>query len=126
MKKEDTLLEIKLYLCKKYFNSQWNYDTLTTQTTKRQPTEFYSIDNLLFESIEKSLNHFKPLLFLSTNEDLKEKISMYELTIKKWKENEKGKETIKELNNFIKDYSIDIEEIDNIILKLLNDDLRVK
>jgi len=120
-----TLTEVKVYLINKYFNKDYSLFDTTVQKTKKEPYEYIFLTKLLFTSIEKNLELYDPLLVLGTNQDLKEKIEMYNILIREWNENEKShSKELMGFTNFVKDYNIDIQEIDNIILKLLNEDLK--
>jgi len=121
----NSLIELKVYLINKYLNKDYRLDDTTVKTVNGEKTEYFYINNLLFRSIENSLKVYEPLLLLGTTKDIEDTLNHFKRVVKEWNKNEK-KYQDKETNIFIKDYSVDINEIDNLVLNLINDSLKGK
>jgi len=121
----NSLIELKVYLINKYLNKDYRLDDTTVKTVNGEKTEYFYINNLLFRSIENSLKVYEPLLLLGTTKDIEDTLNHFKRVVKEWNMNEK-KYQDKDTNIFIKDYSVDINEIDNLVLNLINDSLKGK
>lgn len=120
-----SLIEVKVYLINKYLNQDYRLDDTTAQVLGGEKTEYYYLNSLLFQAIEKSLKLYEPLLLLGTTESIEKKISYFKEVVEKWNENE-SKYNEKYVEDFVRDYHIDTTEIDNILLTLINNSLRSK
>ena len=85
--------------------------------------EYYYLNNILFKAIENSLKMYEPLLLLGTTKTIENKLNHYMNIVKKWNLYEK-KYNEKYIESFIRDYNIDIYEIDNAVLTLINNSLK--
>nr|WP_321267761.1 hypothetical protein [uncultured Sulfurimonas sp.] len=120
-----SLIELKVYLINKYLNKDYRLDDITAQVLGGEKIEYYYLNSLLFQAIEKSLKVYEPLLLLGTTESIEKKINYLKEIVEKWNENE-SKYNEKYIEDFVKDYHIETTEIDNMILTLINNSLRSK
>ena len=118
-----SLLEIKVFLINKYLNKDYRLDDTTTSVLGGEKIEYYYFNNLLFKAIENSLKIYEPLLLLGTTKKIENKLNQYKDTLSKWNFYEK-KYNEKNIKSFVRDYNVDINEIDNIVLTLINNSLK--
>lgn len=112
------ILELKVYLVQKYLNKDYRLDDTTVKSIDGQKVEYYYLDELLFRSIDKSLDLFEPMLVFGANKLFRDYFLDMRETIFKYFENYST--PINTLLEFEKDFGIDIEEINQECLKLVN------
>ena len=111
--------EVKLYLIGKYLNKEFTMFDLTVKSVNSKKFEHFNLDDVLFRSIEKSLKVYEPLSLLGMSKESEELLSEYNRLLNTWKSNENYNE--KKTDEFIKEYDIDTQEIDGIVLELVSD-----
>lgn len=118
-----SLIELKVYLINKYLNKDYRLDDTTAHVLGGEKIEYHYLNNLLFKGIENSLKMYEPLLLIGTTKEIKSKLSMYQDVVDKWNINE-SKYNKMNIDIFVKDFNIDVNEIDNIVLNLINNSLK--
>ena len=116
----NSLIEVKVYLVNKYLNKYYRLDDTHMKAVGAEKIEYFSINNILFRSIEKAIFLYRPLLIMGMEEKKEKLLRQYIEILNNWNKNEK-RYNDKETDTFIKDYNIDLEEVDNIILKMVSD-----
>lgn len=117
-----SLIEAKVYLIQKYLNKDYTLFDTTVKSVTSHKQEYPFIDELLMQGLEKSLEMYEPLLLMGTTKEIQVKILLYKDTFKKSKKENNRYLNKKKIKAFVKDYNIDLKEIDNISLKLMSDD----
>jgi len=115
----ESIIEYKVKLINQYLNKDYSLDDTTTKTISGEKVEYFYIDEILINSIEKSLMFYEPLLIMGTTEKIENRIDQLKDSIKKFKKTEDI-----EIDNFIKNYEIDIRKIEKDILYLVNQYLK--
>ena len=120
-----SLVEIKVYLINKYLNKDYRVDDTTTQTFNGEKIEYILINNLIFRGLEKALEYYQIFELLGTTQNIQRQLFLIQEISNKWND-EEAKYSDKDTDIFIKDYNIDINEIDNMLLMLVNDSLKTQ
>lgn len=120
-----SLVEIKVYLINKYLNKDYRVDDTTTQTFNGEKIEYILINNLIFRGLEKALEYYQIFELLGTTQNIQRQLFLIQEISNKWND-EEAKYSDKQTDIFIKDYNIDINEIDNMLLMLVNDSLKTQ
>ena len=104
----------------KYLKKDFSLFDMTVLATDTKKMEFTYIEIIIFRSIEKAIVNYEPLLFLGCPTETREKINKYKNILDKWNKDEVSKNRNVATDNFIKDYKVDIQEIDNHVLKIIS------
>ena len=120
-----SLVEIKVYLINKYLNKDYRVDDTTIRTVNGEKIEYILINNLIFRGLEKALEYYQIFELLGTTQNIQRQLFLIQEISNKWND-EEAKYSDKDTDIFIKDYNIDINEIDNMLLMLVNDSLKTQ
>ena len=120
-----SLVEIKVYLINKYLNKDYRVDDTTTQTFNGEKIEYILINNLVFRGLEKALEYYQIFELLGTTKSIQRQLFLIQEISNKWND-EEAKYSDKQTDIFIKDYHIDINEIDSLLLMLVNNSLKTQ
>ena len=120
-----SLIETKVYLINKYINKDYRVDDTTTRTVNGEKIEYILINNLIFRGLEKALEYYQIFELLGTTQNIQRQLFLIQEISNKWND-EEAKYSDKQTDIFIKDYNIDINEIDNMLLMLVNDSLKTQ
>ena len=120
-----SLVEIKVYLINKYINKDYRLDDTTTHTVNGEKIEYILINNLIFRGLEKALEYYQIFELLGTTQNIQRQLFLIQEISNKWND-EEAKYSDKDTDIFIKDYNIDINEIDNLLLMLVNNSLKTQ
>lgn len=116
----DSLIELKVKLINQYLNKDYKYDDTHIRTITGEKIEYFYFNDILFNSIEKSLHFYEPLLLFDSNPVLETKINDIKKIVSSWfKDNKEYKE--KDVSIFIEDYKINISEIDSEVMFIVNE-----
>jgi len=111
----ESIIEYKVKLINKYLNKYYTLDDAIARTIVGEKIEYFYLDEILINSIEKALQLYEPLLILGTTKKIETKINTLKEAISKYKKTKSS-----EIDNFIKDYEIDIKQIENDVLLIIN------
>ncbi len=120
-----SLIETKVYLINKYINKDYRVDDTTTRTVNGEKIEYILINNLIFRGLEKALEYYQIFELLGTTQNIQRQLFLIQEISNKWND-EEAKYSDKDTDIFIKDYNIDINEIDNLLLMLVNNSLKTQ
>ena len=120
-----SLVEIKVYLINKYLNKDYRVDDTTIRTVNGEKIEYILINNLVFRGLEKALEYYQIFELLGTTKSIQRQLFLIQEISNKWND-EEAKYSDKDTDIFIKDYNIDINEIDNLLLMLVNNSLKTQ
>ena len=120
-----SLVEIKVYLINKYLNKDYRVDDTTIRTVNGEKIEYILINNLIFRGLEKALEYYQIFELLGTTQNIQRQLFLIQEISNKWND-EEAKYSDKDTDIFIKDYNIDINEIDNLLLMLVNNSLKTQ
>lgn len=120
-----SLIETKVYLINKYINKDYRVDDTTTRTVNGEKIEYILINNLIFRGLEKALEYYQIFELLGTTQNIQRQLFLIQEISNKWN-NQEAKYSDKQTDTFIKDYHIDINEIDNLLLMLVNNSLKTQ
>lgn len=117
----DALNPLKIHMINKYLGYEYKLFDLTARSDKATKMEFTYINNIIFKSLKKNLSFFTPLaLFGSLNKTQEELINKLNTSINKWEQFEYTNNQAKQTDLFIKNYEVDIQEVENYIYTVLS------